>query len=228
MGALLFGGISAISADIIAKLSTQQIYVGEKKAEITAYSINDNNYVKLRDIGEVLNFSVEYDEITDSVYIDRNSSCVESSKESVDYYATLQAEQYYHMFQSLYETSKDEINRLVDLKYIAFDTSKMKFENADILIKMFENFCDKNDFPILQHNFIELIDKGYMFINLEKECIDWNGIVFVTIEDIEVTSITIKTEVSIRYGDLAGFGAIYTAELREGKWIIKIVNEWMT
>jgi transglutaminase-like putative cysteine protease len=39
---------------------------------MTAYSINDNNYIKLRDVGKAMNFSVTYAEQTDSVYIDRS------------------------------------------------------------------------------------------------------------------------------------------------------------
>lgn len=55
-----------------AALSNQPIYVNGQLVEMTAYNINDNNYVKLRDIGQVLNFSVTYVAQTDSVYMDKS------------------------------------------------------------------------------------------------------------------------------------------------------------
>lgn len=60
-GALIFGGTTAYAAGVIAELSTQPIYVDGQQASITAYNINGNNYVKLRDIGEKVGFNVYWD-----------------------------------------------------------------------------------------------------------------------------------------------------------------------
>ena len=46
-----------------------------------AYSIHGNNFVKLRDIGQAVDFGVEYDPATNSVHIDPNSSYQEEVKQ---------------------------------------------------------------------------------------------------------------------------------------------------
>ena len=69
-GAVLFSGVSAIANEIMARLSNQPIYVDGQKIEMTAYNINDNNYVKLRDIGKAVDFLVAYNEYSNSVEID--------------------------------------------------------------------------------------------------------------------------------------------------------------
>ncbi|MGI6028570.1 MAG: CHAP domain-containing protein [Candidatus Heteroscillospira sp.] len=46
------------------------IYIdGELVDNLTAYNINDNNYFKLRDLGEVLNFALEWDNETKTIHI---------------------------------------------------------------------------------------------------------------------------------------------------------------
>jgi len=47
-----------------------KILLDGAKVEFTAYNIENNNYFKLRDIGKVLNFSVEWDEDRDTIVID--------------------------------------------------------------------------------------------------------------------------------------------------------------
>ncbi len=46
-----------------------------------AYSIHGNNFVKLRDIGQAVDFGVAYDAATNSVHIDPNSSYQEEVKQ---------------------------------------------------------------------------------------------------------------------------------------------------
>lgn len=53
-----------------ATLSTSTIYMDGKQIALTAYTINGNNYFKLRDIGEALNFGVTWDGATNSIIID--------------------------------------------------------------------------------------------------------------------------------------------------------------
>lgn len=52
------------TANAVAKLSTDVIYLNGKKAELTIYKIGDNNYIKLRDLGNALGFQVGYDPAT--------------------------------------------------------------------------------------------------------------------------------------------------------------------
>ena len=80
VGAVLFGGLSAVANGVIAELSKQPIYVDGQCVEMTAYSINGNNYVRLRDIGKAVDFGVTYNPAADSVYIDSNSPYVEETQ----------------------------------------------------------------------------------------------------------------------------------------------------
>lgn len=58
MGAVLFGGASAVAAGIMAQPSWSPIYVDGQQVQMTAYNILGNNYVKLRDIGQAVGFNV--------------------------------------------------------------------------------------------------------------------------------------------------------------------------
>jgi uncharacterized protein YkwD len=71
-GAVMFGGVTAAAAaaDIIAKPSWHKIYVDGQQVEMTAYNINGNNYVKLRDIGKEVGFNVYWQ---DGVQVDTTS-----------------------------------------------------------------------------------------------------------------------------------------------------------
>ena len=75
---------SAVMANgIIARLSDQTIYVDGRKTEITAYSINDNNYVRLRELGKDVDFSVLYDHNIDTVRITRAYSYADGLNEAL-------------------------------------------------------------------------------------------------------------------------------------------------
>ncbi len=78
VGAIVFGGTSALaSSGILATLSPQLIYVDGISSSMTAYNIEGNNYVRLRDIGEAVDFQVEYDSSMNAVLIDSDSPYVE-------------------------------------------------------------------------------------------------------------------------------------------------------
>lgn len=75
-------GPAAQAADYLkATFSTQPIYVNGQRVQMEAYSIHGNNFVKLRDIGQAVDFGVEYDPATNSVHIDPNSSYQEEVKQ---------------------------------------------------------------------------------------------------------------------------------------------------
>lgn len=59
-GAALFGGASAVAAGIAAEPSWSPIFVDGQQVQMTAYNIQGNNYVKLRDIGKAVGFNVYY------------------------------------------------------------------------------------------------------------------------------------------------------------------------
>ena len=61
IGITLFGGSSVLAAGITAERSTNRILVDGQEVRLTAYNINGNNYVKLRNIGEQVGFNVYWD-----------------------------------------------------------------------------------------------------------------------------------------------------------------------
>ena len=61
IGITLFGGTSVLAAGITAERSTNRIYVDGQEVHLTAYNINGNNYVMLRDVGKTVGFEVYWD-----------------------------------------------------------------------------------------------------------------------------------------------------------------------
>ncbi len=53
-----------------AKKSQGELYLDHKKISVPAYTINGNNFYKLRDMGNFLNFSVEWDSQTRQIVIE--------------------------------------------------------------------------------------------------------------------------------------------------------------
>jgi len=256
VGAILFGGVSGISSNIIAMLSEQNIYVDGERVEMLAYHINGNNFVRLRDIGSAVGFGVTFDEATGRVHIDSNSSYVDEDEvilirynhfryiyewrdiqEIFDYgftlnagadIITLQAELYYHMLRSLFNIANADVS-IGEGRTIALDLSNMQFEHTDILIEMIEEFCRENGYTLLFYTFSELVDKGY----IDNPRYDWNGIIFVYFDaewDVisrppQVTDTRIRTNVWITWASLGGVGAEFEANLIDGRWTIRVVDE---
>jgi hypothetical protein len=66
------GGELALSTSSSMKapvLSNSRVYIDGKEAQLTAYLIDGNNYFKLRDIGNALDFDVVYDEMAKAIII---------------------------------------------------------------------------------------------------------------------------------------------------------------
>ena len=68
-GLALSGPTVHAATTITATLSNQPIYVDGQHVPMTAYSIGGNNYVRLRDIGQAVDFAVDYDAATNNVHI---------------------------------------------------------------------------------------------------------------------------------------------------------------
>lgn len=68
-GLALCGPAAQAATNITASLSSQPIYVDGQRVSMTAYAIGGNNYVRLRDIGQAVDFAVDYDAATNSVHI---------------------------------------------------------------------------------------------------------------------------------------------------------------
>ncbi len=59
----------AVNQYLTATPSTQTFYVDGQRVELEAYGINGYNYVKLRDIGQLLDFNVAYDPVKNAAVI---------------------------------------------------------------------------------------------------------------------------------------------------------------
>lgn len=69
-GAMLFGGATVCASGILAEPGVQRIFVDGKEAQMEAYLIDGHNYLKLRDVGEVVGFNVYWDDQTRTVQIE--------------------------------------------------------------------------------------------------------------------------------------------------------------
>ena len=80
-GVILGASIAAPAAGaaLVAQQSSQKIVVDGRPVQIEAYSINGNNYAKLRDIGRAVGFNVSYDPMTNTVQISTNEPYAEDA-----------------------------------------------------------------------------------------------------------------------------------------------------
>ncbi len=69
VGGTLFSGGTAMAAGLMAEQSSQTFYVDGVQIQLQAYAIGGSNYVRLRDVGQAVNFNVTYDGATNSVHI---------------------------------------------------------------------------------------------------------------------------------------------------------------
>ena len=70
VGAVMFGGSVAYASGILANLSNSQVFVDGRGVQLTAYNINGNNYVMLRDISKAVDFNVYWSAEDGSVRIE--------------------------------------------------------------------------------------------------------------------------------------------------------------
>ena len=61
--------VTQAAAGLMANPSNQNFYLDGQRISLTAYEIGGSNYVKLRDIGKVVNFGITYDAATNTVTI---------------------------------------------------------------------------------------------------------------------------------------------------------------
>ena len=79
LAGLALSGPSAQAAEAVltARPTTQTFYVDGTRVQFEAYQIHGNNFVKLRDIGQAVDFGVTYNAATNSVYIDPDAPYTE-------------------------------------------------------------------------------------------------------------------------------------------------------
>lgn len=69
-GALLLPSGILWATDLLVEKSSHVFYVDGEATELTAWNINGNNFVRLRDVGEALDFAVGYEPLTGAVVVD--------------------------------------------------------------------------------------------------------------------------------------------------------------
>ena len=81
LAGLALSGPAAQAAEAVltARPTSQTFYVHGQQVQFEAYEIHGNNFVKLRDIGRIVDFGVTYDGATNTVHIDPNATYVEES-----------------------------------------------------------------------------------------------------------------------------------------------------
>ena len=97
MGICIFAGITlsgpavqAATEVLTASPTSQTFYLNGQKVEFEAYSIHNNNFLKLRDIAQAVDFGVTYNAATNSVHIDPNAPYQEQTPPALTE-ATVQA-----------------------------------------------------------------------------------------------------------------------------------------
>ena len=63
-GIAVSGPAAQAAAGLMANPSNQKFYLDDQRISLTAYEIGGSNYVKLRDIGQAVDFGVTYDAAT--------------------------------------------------------------------------------------------------------------------------------------------------------------------
>ena len=74
VGITLSGPVAQAAAGLMANPSSQKFYLNDQRISLTAYEIGGSNYVKLRDIGQAVDFGVTYDAATNTVTISPDKS----------------------------------------------------------------------------------------------------------------------------------------------------------
>lgn len=68
-GIAVSGPAAQAVAGLMANTSSQKFYLDGQRISLTAYEIGGSNYVKLRDIGQAVDFGITYDAATNTVTI---------------------------------------------------------------------------------------------------------------------------------------------------------------
>ena len=68
-GIAVSGPATQAAASLVANPSSQRFYVNEQRINLEAYEIGGSNYVKLRDIGQAVDFGITYNAATNTVTI---------------------------------------------------------------------------------------------------------------------------------------------------------------
>lgn len=145
------------------------------------------------------------------------TSCANSDNKNL---SEDQANAYFAIFENLYG---DDPGLNSESKYLAIDLTNVKLTDTAPLIELFQNFCNNNDYILLQDNFEGLEEKGYI------EDLYFKDGFIISFDDMELNGVTLVTAANKwRAGDGA-IGATFTVEKKNNLWeITKTENNWIS
>ena len=128
LGALMFGGIGAAATGITAILSNHEFYFNGARADVEAYIINGNNYLRLRDVAEVLDISIDYNNGVVMVGENKRSDMIDGKAHSKEDYSSYTNPE---IFDEVYTREAYNAIRqsIVDIKEITSNTDDNKYNS---------------------------------------------------------------------------------------------------
>ena len=131
------------------------------------------------------------------------------------------ANAYFLVFEKLYEESTG-LNS--DIKYIAIDLTGAKLKEKPDLIKLFEKFCEENNYTLWQDTIQGLKEKGYI---VDEYPVYFPDGFVISFKDDLLEDNKLVTKGSKWRSDLGAYGATYTAEKINGEWeVTNIADGW--
>lgn len=129
LGALMFGGIGAAATGITAILSNHEFYFNGVKTDVEAYIINGNNYLKLRDVAEVLDISIDFNNGIVTVGENKQNDIIDGKAHFKENYS-LKANP--DIFDEVYTRESYNAIRqsIVDIKEITSNTNENKYNSS--------------------------------------------------------------------------------------------------
>lgn len=144
LGTVVFGSSSALASGIWAEKSSQNILADGKKINIEAYNINGNNYVKLRDIAQAVDFKVWYD--AEKGIVEIGSDEPYSQDEATSNIEFISNEETYHIPQAGEIIIADNDDYRYEITDVSRYSNSMFSMNGKDLPKL---NCDRSLFPEL-------------------------------------------------------------------------------
>ncbi|MEM1483794.1 haloacid dehalogenase-like hydrolase [Oscillospiraceae bacterium PP1C4] len=206
----MFTPVSA-AADTTAKPIKSTIYVNGEKAEIKGYSIDNNSYFELRDLGESVNFGVKFDTKGNNIYIStpqtKQVRVLKKNNWAPDTYSALNN---LIKHNGILSSKYDPNNK----PYVVFDfdnTTVINDVEEALLIYQLENLR----FKIAPKQMKEVLETGIPDINKSFGA-DYNNLT------VEIIATDCANDYEYLYKNYEGFGAGGKMKLAE----IQKTNEY--
>lgn len=127
---------------------------------------------------------------------------------------------YFLIFEDIYETDPG-LNS--DMEYLAIDLSRVKADDTESIVEIFETYCSDNNLSLLLDTYDGLVEKGYI-----KDSFFEKGLL-ISFDDQSFSDTEVVTDASKWRSGLGADGATYTATLKKDVWeISNVTNRWIS